>query len=70
MAKILPEDFRKYTLGLMGEELYQQLEQGITEGEAPTSIRLNPFKCKEGEDVNSHKEGEQKVMGEPIPWCP
>ena len=79
MAKILPEDFRKYTLGLMGEELYQQLEQGITEGEAPTSIRLNPFKCKEGEDVktpkeeedvNSQKEGEQKVMGEPIPWCP
>ena len=37
---------------------------------APTSIRLNPFKCKEGEDVNSQKEGEQKVMGEPIPWCP
>lgn len=79
MAKILPEDFRKYTLELMGEELYQQLEQGITEGEAPTSIRLNPFKCKEGEDVNSQKEekdvnsqkeGEQKVMGEPIPWCP
>ena len=70
MAKILPEDFRKYTLELMGEELYQQLEQGITEGEAPTSIRLNPFKCKEGEDVNSQKEEEQKVMGEPIPWCP
>ena len=62
MAKILPEDFRKYTLGLMGEKLYQQLEQGITEGEAPTSIRLNPFKCKEGEDVSSPKE--------PIPWCP
>ena len=62
MTKILPEDFRKYTLGLMGEELYQQLEQGITEGEAPTSIRLNPFKCKEGEDVSSPKE--------PIPWCP
>ena len=62
MTKILPEDFRKYTLELMGEELYQQLEQGITEGEAPTSIRLNPFKCKEGEDVSSPKE--------PIPWCP
>ena len=61
MAKILPEDFRKYTLELMGKELYQQLEQGITEGEVPTSIRLNPFKCK---------EGELKVMGEPIPWCP
>ena len=44
----------------MGDELFQQLKQGITEGEAPTSIRLNPFKCKEGEDA----------AGEPIPWCP
>ena len=44
----------------MGEKLYQQLEQGILEGEVPTSIRLNPFKCQEGEDVE----------GEPIPWCP
>ena len=44
----------------MGEELFLQLKQGITEGEAPTSIRLNPFKCKEGEDA----------PGEPIPWCP
>ncbi len=61
MAKILPEDFKKYTRSLMGETLYQQLEQGILEGEVPTSIRLNPFKCKEGEDA---------VDGEPIPWCP
>jgi hypothetical protein len=42
------------------QSLFQQLKQGITEGEAPTSIRLNPFKCKEGEDA----------AGEPIPWCP
>ena len=58
--KTLPEDFIKYTQELMGEELFLQLKQGITEGEAPTSIRLNPFKCKEGEDA----------PGEPIPWCP
>ena len=49
--KTLPEDFIKYTQKLMGEELFLQLKQGITEGEAPTSIRLNPFKCKEGEDA-------------------
>ena len=44
----------------MGDELYHQLEQGIVEGESPTSIRLNPFKCQHGEEVE----------GEPIPWCP
>ena len=49
--KTLPEDFIKYTQELMGDELFQQLKRGITEQEAPTSIRLNPFKCKEGEDV-------------------
>jgi len=43
----------------MGDELYHQLEQGILEEEPPVSIRLNPFKCKEGEDAE----------GEPIPWC-
>ena len=58
--KTLPEDFIQYTQELMGDELFQQLKQGITEGEAPTSIRLNPFKCEEGEDA----------AGEPIPWCP
>ncbi len=58
--KTLPEDFIQYTQELMGDELFLQLKQGITEREAPTSIRLNPFKCKEGEDA----------AGEPIPWCP
>ena len=77
--KTLPEDFIKYTQELMGDELFQQLKQGITEQEAPISIRLNPFKCKEGEDVRMENspedgeqnvEGEQQVKGEPIPWCP
>ena len=70
--KTLPEDFIKYTQELMGDELFQQLKRGITEQEAPTSIRLNPFKCKEGEDVrmeNSPEDGERQVEGEPIPWC-
>ncbi len=59
MTKTLPEDFRKYTQELMGDELYKLLEHGITAEEAPTSIRLNPFKQKDGEDA-----------GLPIPWCP
>lgn len=56
----LPEDFKKYTQELMGEERYLQLERGITEEEAPTSIRLNPFKCKKDTEVD----------GDIIPWCP
>lgn len=56
----LPKDFTAYTRQLMGEELYQQLEEGLTSGETPVSIRINPFKCKE--DV--------KNLGTPIPWCP
>ena len=55
--KTLPEDFRTYTQALMGEKLYQRLEHAILEKEAPTSIRINPFKCKDAD-------------GEPIPWCP
>ena len=58
--KTLPTDFIKYTQTLMGDELYHQLEQGIVKGESPASIRLNPFKCQHGEEVE----------GEPIPWCP
>lgn len=57
----LPKEFTTYTQQLMGDALYQQLEHGIMEEDAPTSIRLNPFKCKNGEDVND---------SEPIPWCP
>ncbi len=61
MAKTLPKDFIDYTQQLMGHELYHQLEQGILEQEVPTSIRINPFKCKETDDV---------LEGEPISWCP
>lgn len=40
----LPAEFREYTEGLMGTNLYQVLEKGLQD-EAPVSIRLNPFKC-------------------------
>lgn len=56
----LPNDFITYTRHLMGEELYQQLEEGLTSGEVPASIRINPFKFKDS----------MKIEGSPIPWCP
>lgn len=56
----LPEDFVSYTRQLMGDALYQQLEQGLTSSNAPVSIRINPFKCKDATLVD----------GTPIPWCP
>ena len=43
----LPEEFKTYTRQLMGDDLYEQLERGLTEDEVPVSIRLNPFKYKE-----------------------
>lgn len=56
----LPENFRKYTQELMGDKLYQQLEQGLQADEIPTSIRLNPFKYK----------CDKTTKGGIIPWCP
>ena len=56
----LPENFRKYTQELMGDKLYQQLEQGLQADEIPTSIRLNPFKYK----------CDKTTEGGIIPWCP
>ncbi len=61
----LPEEFNTYTQELMGEELYHQLEHGILKEESPTSIRINPFKCKGLFD--SAKESESLSL---IPWCP
>lgn len=54
----LPEDFTTYTQQLMGENLFLTLLQGL-EDEAPTSIRLNPFK---GAKASS--------AWRPVPWCP
>lgn len=47
---ILPPDFEKYTRKLMGEKLYGIFINGLA-NVAPTSIRLNPFKCPEGTKV-------------------
>lgn len=57
---ILPNDFEDYTRKLMGDELYGILKNGL-EGEAPTSIRINPFKY----DASAVK-GNKKT----VDWCP
>ena len=59
---MLPPDFETYTRTLLGEKLFSAFTKGM-EGEAPVSIRLNPFKCAEGkyEVVDAEKR---------VPWCP
>lgn len=59
----LPEEFTTYTRQLMGDSLFEQYLKGM-EKETPTSIRLNPFKCKE----NTQVKDEQVCT--PVPWCP
>ena len=71
----LPEDFTKYTKELMGQELFEQYLKGMEE-EAPTSIRLNPFKCSPNKMVANEKrkdatEGEEDIIeSQVVPWCP
>lgn len=52
----LPNEFTTYTRQLMGEELFHLLQEGLS-GEAPTSIRVNPFKATLPEDADR------------VPWC-
>lgn len=60
----LPKDFETYTRQLFGDCLYRKFRQALDE-EAPTSIRLNPFKphapnLQDGPNSNH----------EPVAWCP
>ena len=55
----LPRDFIQYMEGFMGESLWTELRNGLTE-EAPVSIRMNPFKAQ---DMTADE-------GTPVPWCP
>ncbi len=57
----LPEDFIKYTKALMGDSLWQALENGLA-CEQPVSIRLNPLKCTACGLHVAGKEGD-------VPWC-
>ena len=56
----LPVDFEKYTRQLMGEQLYTELLNGLSE-DVPVSIRVNPFKCLEHFSI--------PLKDECVPWC-
>ena len=45
---VLPQEFTAYTRALMGNALYEKLLVAL-EQEPPVSLRLNPFKTKNGE---------------------
>ena len=54
---VLPQEFTAYTRALMGNALYEKLLAAL-EQEPPVSLRLNPFKTKNGEvEVCNADEG-------------
>ena len=59
----LPEDFTAYTREWMGEDLFADFMKGM-EATAPTSIRLNPFKCPSCTHITDEDDTEV------VPWCP
>ena len=59
----LPEEFTTYTKKWMGETLFNDFLRGMQE-DAPTSIRLNPFKCPPGTKITEETEIQM------VPWCP
>lgn len=64
---ILPEEFEEYTHRLMGNELYATLKKGLAE-ETPTSIRINPFKADQYNDIKKHIIDSGR--GDDLLWCP
>lgn len=57
----LPEAFESYTQGLMGESLYHQFKEGLSQPQ-PVSIRINPFKYTLNvEDIPAFESR--------VPWC-
>lgn len=65
----LPEEFTTYTQQLMGEELFNTYLHGLKE-EAPTSIRLNPFKCSLSKTKITSNAQKKDVNINEVPWCP
>lgn len=59
----LPEDFTAYTREWMGEDLFADFMKGM-KATAPTSIRLNPFKCPSCTHITDEDDTEV------VPWCP
>lgn len=62
----LPRDFEEYTRKLMGDDLYTTLIRGLAQ-EAPTSIRLNPFKTTLCQHHDGQTAGLQQAS--PVSWC-
>lgn len=56
----LPESFTNYTKALLGNELFNTLLKGLTDGQPPTSIRINAKK---------HSMTDIQENAEPVPWC-
>lgn len=56
----LPKEFEDYTRTLVGEDRWQRYIAAFDEP-TPVSIRLNPFKVKEGDMDMSAMQ--------PVPWC-
>lgn len=66
MDMTLPRDFEEYTRRLLGDDLYATFIKGLAQ-EAPTSIRLNPFKTT----LCEHHDGQSAGLPQasPVPWC-
>ena len=58
----LPSDFESYTRELLGSQLYDRLKTGLEAPDAPTSVRLNPFKAG-GMDIAG------RLCDRVVPWC-
>lgn len=59
----LPKEFTAYTKEWMGETLFNDFLKGMEEV-APTSIRLNPFKCHPKTKITEETDIQM------VPWCP
>lgn len=57
----LPSEFETYTRSLMGDDLYSAFIDGMSH-EAPTSIRINPFKTS-ADSIKIRAEADR------VPWC-
>lgn len=59
----LPEEFIDYTSSLFGEERWQRFVDSFSEP-VPVSVRLNPFKVKDGSRLTV-----LEAQAESVPWC-
>lgn len=66
----LPKEFEEYTKGLMGDELFATLVNGLEEP-PQVSIRMNPFKKPDHSRITA-KDSDltaTNTVKEEVPWC-